>query len=154
MPADAPALPTPDDFSFFEPYRVRWADCDMQSIVFNPNYLVYADIAMTEYMRATGFAYPEALMPFGADIFAVSSTIDFKASAHFDDELRLGVRVERIGRTSMRFRIAMFRGTQLLVDVKTTYVCATPGADRKTVPVPEPFITKVVALEKTPPERG
>ena len=147
-------MSTPEEFSFFEPLRVRWADCDMQGIVFNPNYLVYADVAMTEYMRASGFAYPGALMPYGADIFAVSSTIDFKGSAHFDDMLRIGARVERIGRTSFRFRISMFRESTLLVDVKTTYVCATPDKDRKTVPVPPPFIAAIEKIEKHPPERG
>jgi acyl-CoA thioester hydrolase len=144
---------TPADFAFFEPVRVRWADVDMQGIVFNPNYLVYADNAMTEYMRAAGFAYPQALMP-AADIFAVGSQIDFKGSARFDDELRVGARVERIGRTSFRFRICMFRGEELLTDIRTTYVCATPGEDRRTVPVPESFIAAVEAFEVLKPERG
>lgn len=149
---DAPASPA--DFAFFEPMRVRWADVDPQGIVFNPNYLVYADNAMTEYMRAAGFAYPEALHPFGADIFAVSSSIDFRASARFDDLLRVGARVERIGRTSFRFRIGVFRDDLLLADIRMTYVCATSGEDRRTVPVPETFITTIEAFEKQKPERG
>jgi acyl-CoA thioester hydrolase len=141
------------DFAFFEPMRVRWADVDMQGIVFNPNYLVYADNAVTEYMRAVGFPYPQALLPFGADIFAVGSQIDFKASARFDDDLKTGARIEKIGRTSFRFRIAVFRGDVLLSDIRTTYVCATPGEDRKTLPVPEKFIAIVEAFERVKPER-
>ena len=133
--------------------RVRWADVDMQGIVFNPNYLVYADNAMTEYMRAVGFPYPQALLPFGADIFAAGSQIDFKASARFDDELRVGARMERVGRTSFRFRIAVFRGEELLADIRTTYVCATPGETRSTIPVPEKFIAVVEAFERVKPER-
>lgn len=140
-------------FRFFEPVRVRWADVDMQGIVFNPNYLVYADNAMTEYMRAVGLPYPEALTPYGADIFAVGSEIAFMASARFDDELKVGARVEKFGRSSFRFRISAFRGDVLLNDIKTTYVCATPGADRKTVPVPDSFISKVEAFEIVKPER-
>jgi len=148
---DAPSSPA--DFKFFEPMRVRWADVDMQGIVFNPNYLVFADNAMTEYMRAVGFPYPDALMPFGADIFAVGSQIDFKASARFDDALRVGARIERIGRTSFRFRISVFRVDELLADVRTTYVCATPGETRQTLIVPEKFIAIVEAFEKLKPER-
>jgi acyl-CoA thioester hydrolase len=143
-----------DDFSFFEPMRVRWADVDMQGIVFNPNYLVYADNAMTEYMRAAGFPYPEALLPFGADIFAVSSNVDFKASARFDDLLDVAARVERVGRTSFRFRISVFRSDTLLADLRTTYVCATAGETRTTVPVPQPFITAIEARELVKPERA
>ncbi|MDP3736689.1 MAG: thioesterase family protein [Hyphomonadaceae bacterium] len=133
--------------------RVRWADVDMQGIVFNPNYLVYADNGMTEYMRAVGFPYPQALLPFGADIFAAGSSIDFKGSARFDDMLRVGARIERFGRTSFRFRISAFRGDELLNDIRTTYVCATPGEDRKTLPVPAKFIEIVEAFEAVKPER-
>ncbi len=142
------------DFSFFEPIRVRWADIDMQGIVFNPNYLVYADTAMTEYMRAVGFPYPDALLPFGADIFAVNSSIDFLASARFDDVLDIGARIERIGRTSFRFRISAFRSEALLADVRTTYVCATPGETRTTLAVPPAFIERVEAFETRTPERA
>jgi acyl-CoA thioester hydrolase len=144
---------SPADFAFFEPVRVRWADVDMQGIVFNPNYLVYADNAMTEYMRTVGFPYPQALLPFGADIFAVGSSIDFKASARFDDLLRIGARIERFGRTSFRFRISVFRDDELLADISNTYVCATPGETRTTLSVPEKFIAIVEGFERLKPER-
>ena len=150
---DASRPSRPADFAFFEPIRVRWADVDMQGIVFNPNYLVYADNAMTEYMRAVGFPYPQALLRFGADIFAAGSSIDFKASARFDDMLRVGARVERIGRTSFRFRIAAFRGDDLITDIRTTYVCATPDETRQTVPEPARFIEIVEGFETLKPDR-
>lgn len=45
---------TPDasQFTFFHTLRVRWAEVDPQSIVFNGHYLTYADVAITEYFRA------------------------------------------------------------------------------------------------------
>ena len=43
-----------DDFRFFHSLRVRWAEVDMQSIVFNGHYLLYVDVAFTEFWRATG----------------------------------------------------------------------------------------------------
>lgn len=140
------------DFVFTTPLRVRWAECDMQGIVFNPHYLMYADVAMTEYMRAVGFPYPEALLPFGADIFAVNANVDFRSSARFDDALTLAVRTQRFGRTSMLFRIAVFRGEELLCDVRNTYVCATPQAQTP-VPTPQAFVDAVAAYERIPPER-
>jgi acyl-CoA thioester hydrolase len=137
------------EFAFTETLRVRWGECDMQGIVFNPHYLAYADVAMTEYLRWAGFPYPEALLPHGADIFAVSSKVDFRSPAKFDDLLTLGVRVQRFGNTSMVFRIAVFRGEDLLCEVETTYVCATPE-ERKPVPVPQVFRDAVARLERTP----
>lgn len=139
------------DFVFTTPLRVRWADCDMQGIVFNPNYLVYADVAMTEYMRAVGYPYPETLLPFGVDVFAVNANVDFRSSATFDDDLTLAVRTQRFGRTSFLFRIGMFRGEDLLCDVRTTYVCASP-TDRVPAPVPEAFKAAVAAFERVAPE--
>lgn len=71
---------TPQDFAFVQPLRVRWSEVDQQGIVFNPHYLAYADLAITEYMRAIGFPYPESLHAHGTDTFAVHAEVTFKAS--------------------------------------------------------------------------
>ena len=89
-----------ESFRFFHPLRVRWAECDMQGIVFNPHYLMYFDVALTEYMRAIGLPYPAAFAAAGTDTFMVSAQIDFRASARYDDELRIGVRTAYFGTTS------------------------------------------------------
>ncbi|MGH1350556.1 MAG: acyl-CoA thioesterase [Methyloligellaceae bacterium] len=141
-----------EGFSFFHKLRVRWSEVDPQGIVFNPNYLVYVDIVFTEYMRAIGFPYPAALLKYGADTFAVHTEINFRGSAMFDDELELGARVSKIGRTSMTITAAIFRGDELLCDVDMVYVSGDPET-KKPLPVPEPFIDAVLAFEKHPPER-
>ena len=40
------------EFRFFDPLRVRWAEVDMQKIVFNGHYLMYFDTAVAGYWRA------------------------------------------------------------------------------------------------------
>ena len=40
------------DFRFFHRLRVRWAEVDMQKIVFNAHYLMYFDTAIADYWRA------------------------------------------------------------------------------------------------------
>jgi YbgC/YbaW family acyl-CoA thioester hydrolase len=37
------------DFRFLHRLRVRWAEIDMQKIVFNGHYLTYLDTAVTAY---------------------------------------------------------------------------------------------------------
>ena len=37
---------------------MRWAETDLQGIVFNGHYLTYFDVAITEYWRAIGKPYP------------------------------------------------------------------------------------------------
>jgi acyl-CoA thioester hydrolase len=141
------------DFTFFHPLRVRWSEVDPQGIVFNPNYLAYADIALTEYMRGIGFPYPDALLRLGSDLFAVRAEINFRASAKYDDELDLAARVSRIGRTSLNLTVGILRSEQILCEVLLTYVNAARET-QKPMPLPEPFVEAVIAFEKRPPERA
>ena len=45
------------DFRFFHRMRVRWAEVDMQKIVFNAHYLMYFDTAISDYWRALCLPY-------------------------------------------------------------------------------------------------
>lgn len=144
--------PKRDDFAFHFELRVRWAELDPQGIVFNPNYLVYADQAVTEYMRAIGYPYPTGLAALGVDMFAVQVTANFRDAAVFDDWLTLAARVTRIGQTSIAFAVGVFRQQALLTDIALTYVCAN-RATRKPTPVPPAFIERIMSFETQPPER-
>lgn len=73
------------NYTFFHSLRVRWAEVDPQGIVFNGNYLTYLDVATTEYYRQLGMSYPADLLRGGGDLFAVKSTLEYRAPAHFDD---------------------------------------------------------------------
>ena len=139
-------------FRFFHPLRVRWAECDMQGIVFNPHYLMYFDVAFTEYMRAIGLPYPDAFAAAGTDTFMVSAQIDFRASARYDDELRIGVRTAYFGTTSFRMALSIRRDAEVLVEGVTAYV----NGDRVThAPraLPEQLVARVSAFESVSPER-
>jgi acyl-CoA thioester hydrolase len=131
---------------------VRWAEVDSQKIVYNPHYFMYFDVGMTEYMRAIGFRYPEGLTDAGTDFFAVNANANFRASALYDDEIEIAVRVSQIGRTSFAFAIGIFRGDELLVEGALTYVNAAVES-KKSVQLPPVFIDRVVAYEQSPPER-
>lgn len=132
-----PTPPSRDAFAFFHPLRVRWGETDPQGIVFNPNYLVYADVALTEFWRDAGIDYVNMAQQLGVDTFMVNSAADYFGSAAFDDELDIGLRVDRLGRTSMVYQFCVFRGEDSLVAGTLTYVFATVGADRKPVAIPD-----------------
>ena len=90
-------------FRFFHTLRVRWAEVDRQGIVFNGHYLTYFDVAITEYWRAIGVPYPAITDRWGSDLFVVKASVEYHAPAHYDDVLDIGVRVARIGTSSMTF---------------------------------------------------
>ena len=143
---------TRDDFAFFHLLRVRWAEVDAQGIVFNPNYFLYFDVGMTEYTRAIGYSYPQQMRAMGTDLYAVNANANFMGSALYDDMLDIAVRVSRIGRSSFSFAMAVFRGDALLVEGSLTYVHATIDT-RNSTPLPEDYVSRILAFERTPPEQ-
>lgn len=145
--------PARDDFTFFHDLRVRWAEVDAQGIVFSAHYVMYFDLAMTEYMRAIGVPYPDVLKSEGSDSFIVHASVNYRASAAYDDELSIGARVARIGRTSMTFEFAVLRAGQVLADGILIYVNGTLDG-KKPTPWPAAFLERITAFERTAPERA
>lgn len=108
------------------PLRVRWAEVDMQAVVFNGHYLTYADVCATEYWRAIDVPYPTGFADLGIDAFVRKATVEYHAPARYDDELLICGRISRLGRSSARFAVAMFRAgdaSRPLVDAELVYVC-------------------------------
>jgi len=125
----------PNDFRFLERLRVRWAEIDAQQIVFNGHYLMYFDTAVAGYWRALGIPYAQAMAQLQGDIFVRKATLEYHASARYDDVLAVGVRCARVGTSSMLFTAAVFRQQQLLVSGELVYVFADP-ATQTSRPVP------------------
>jgi acyl-CoA thioester hydrolase len=138
------------DFRFAHPLRVRWAEVDRQDIVFNAHYLMYFDVAITEYWRAAGIRYPDELLAAGGDLFVVKATLEYHGSARFDDEIEVAVRTRKIGRTSMTFALEIHRGGEHLISGEVVYVNAHPQA-RSPVPVPDGLRAALERFEGRPP---
>jgi acyl-CoA thioester hydrolase len=92
-------------------------------------------VAITEYWRALGRPYPAAFEGTGVDLFAVKSTVEYLAPARYDDVIDVGCRAARLGRSSIGFELAIFRGAERITRGEVVYVTADPVA-RKSVPIP------------------
>ena len=139
------------DFTFSHPLRVRWAEVDRQGIVFNGHYLLYFDVGITEYWRAIGCPYPDGLLEHGSDMFVKKSTIEYHASAVYDDVVEVLVRVARIGRSSVQFLLEIHRGDTLLVNGEILYANADPQTT-KSAPVPVFLREAIARFERVVPE--
>jgi acyl-CoA thioester hydrolase len=84
---------------FVHSLRVRYAECDLQGVVFNAHYLAYYDASMTELWRAAFGGY-EAMLERGVDMVLAEARLRFLSPARFDDELALSVGVAHLGNTS------------------------------------------------------
>jgi len=134
------------DFRFFERLRVRWAEVDMQSIVFNGHYLMYFDTAVAGYWRALAIPYHETMEYLGGDFYVRKSTLEYEASARYDDQLEVGVRTQRTGNSSMVLACGAYRGEQLLVSGELIYVFADPTS-MSSKPIPQEFRDLLQAYE-------
>lgn len=123
------------DFRFLDRLRVRWAEVDLQKIVFNAHYLMYFDTAVAGYWRALAMPYHESMELLQGDMFVRKATVEYEGSARYDDVCDVGIRCARIGTSSMVFEAAVFRGLQRLVHGELVYVFADP-VSQTSRPVP------------------
>ncbi|HTJ41222.1 MAG TPA: thioesterase family protein [Kofleriaceae bacterium] len=110
--------------------RVRYGEVDAQKIVFNARYADYVDIAVTEYQRAL---WTDVL---ALDMKLVKQTIEWKASARFDDVLEARVRTERVGTSSFTIATELRRWPDgpVLVNAETIYVATDDSGAKIAVP--------------------
>jgi acyl-CoA thioester hydrolase len=141
------------DFRFSHRLRVRWAEVDMQGIVFNGHYLAYFDVGVTEYYRAIGHPYPGSFAGAGTDLFVKKAEIEYHAPAAYDDLVDVCVRVARIGRSSFEFRAEIYREAELLVSGALVYVNADPAL-REARPLPAFLKEAFQAYEAVSPQES
>jgi len=139
------------DFRFHHDIRVRFADTDLQRIVFNGNYLTYYDVAWTEYFRELGFTYAD-LIERGVDTVLARTTMEFKSPARFDDILEVYTRISSIGNSSLVFDFEIYeKGSDMLVGTASSlYVCVDPTTLGK-IRVPDFLRDAVARLEGRQP---
>jgi YbgC/YbaW family acyl-CoA thioester hydrolase len=147
MKLDTPSPHQRQDFRLMHRLRVRWAEVDVQSVVFNAHYLTYFDTAVTEYWRALGVVYAQLFHDLGGDVFVKKATLEFHASAEMDDFLDVGLRCQHIGNSSMRFVGGIFRGDAMLISTEILYVFAHP-TERRALRVPAPLRDLLQAFEQ------
>ena len=143
-------MPQPD-FSFFHPLRVRWAEVDLQKVVFNAHYLLYFDIAFTEYWRATSLPSAMTQHQQGKELFVKRASVEYHASAEYDDALNVGVRCARLGNSSMTMVFEIYRTDQCLVSGELLYVYADPLA-KKGVSIPQEWRARLKEIERLAPD--
>ncbi len=84
----------------------RWMDNDVYGHVNNVQYYSYFDTAVNHYLIQSGW-----LDIHHGDVvgLVVETRCTYHASIAFPDELEVGLRVERLGNSSVRYGIGIFR---------------------------------------------
>lgn len=99
------ALPGRNSFPVLRPVPTRWMDNDIYGHVNNVTYYSYFDTAVNGLMAARGF------LRLGTDSqigIVAETSCRFLKSVAFPDALEVGIAVEKLGRTSVIYRLGIF----------------------------------------------
>lgn len=134
-------LPVRSSFRVLRTIPSRWHDNDHYGHVNNVVYYAYFDTAVNGWlMEATGTDIRE-LPQVG---IVAETSCRFLAPLSFPDDVHAGLAVERLGRSSVVYRIALFRNDEdapsavgtfahVYVDAETREVAAVPDVVREAV---------------------
>ena len=86
--------------NFFHNVKVYYEDTDAGGIVYYANYLKYLERARTEALAKIGLSNLQIKEKFGSLIIVKSCNIEYKKSAHLEDQLKIRSFVKSVTKTS------------------------------------------------------
>ncbi len=110
--------------------RVYYEDTDTGGIVYYANYLKFFERARTEWLRHTGFSQQAMAEQHGLMFVVKSALTEYLQAAKLDDELRLTVEIEKVGRASITFSQYAWRGDTCLASAKVVAACVARNTMR------------------------
>jgi len=88
--------------------RVRYAETDKMGIVYYANYLVWFEIARTDWLRTTGWTY-RSMEDEGYGLPVIEAHCDYKRSARYDDEVAITVTARLVSAVRLAFDYTVSR---------------------------------------------
>ena len=86
--------------NFYHSVKVYYEDTDAGGVVYYANYLKYLERARTEALAKIGLSNLQIKEKFGALIIVKSCNIEYKKSAHLEDQLSIRSYVKSVTKTS------------------------------------------------------
>lgn len=127
------AVPAASDVASF-PTTTHYYHYDQQGVVFNMWYLSFIEDARNAWFAHRGYPL-EQLLADGLDIQVVHVDLGWRAAVRYGDEVRVEVRTERIGTTSLTLAFDVLARDEVCASGTSTYVIVDAGISGK-APVP------------------
>lgn len=149
--SDRPPRPTRADFAWWERFTTRWNDNDVFGHMNNAVYFELIDTAVNDHL-VEAFGRPVEEMPAIGVVAEVGCR--YFAEMRYPGHVDVGVAVDRIGGSSISYRVGLFQGGTGAPDEPASaegrfvhvYVDNTGAAGRGVVPLPETVRTAVTPL--------
>lgn len=132
--------------AFSIPVRVYYEDTDAGGVVYYANYLRFFERCRTEWMRAAGYGQAQLASESGIGFVARKASCEYLKPARLDDELSIGLEVEKLTRVRVIFRQWARRGDDLLVTGNVEIACVNM-ATMSPSPIPDFLHAKLEALK-------
>ena len=125
------------DYRAFYDIPTRWLDNDIYGHVNNVNYYSFFDTAIARYLMEEGGLVPWRDPVIG---YCVESGCRFRKGLRFPDPITAGLKVTRLGRSSVRYAIGIFRGDddEAAADGHFVHVFVDRASERP-APIPAPI---------------
>jgi acyl-CoA thioester hydrolase len=123
------------DYRYFHAITTRWADNDALKHVNNVVYFSYFDTAVTFFEMSRG-----VVEVYSGPVRCVAAEVAcrYYRSVAFPDRLTVGLRVGMLGRTSMRYDLAIFREEEDEASAEGHFVRVfVESATQRPVPMPD-----------------
>lgn len=98
--------PTRSEYKMFYPITTRWMDNDLYGHVNNVTYYSYFDTAVNLYLIEEGGLDIHAAPIVG---YVIASGCNYHSPVGYPDRLEAGLRVDKLGNSSARYGVAIFR---------------------------------------------
>ena len=98
---------TRDDYRHFLTIPTRWMDNDVYGHVNNVQYYSYFDTAVNRYLIDQGVLDIHNSEVIG---LVVETHCNYYSSVAFPDDIEAGIRVARLGNSSVRYEVGLFLG--------------------------------------------
>lgn len=136
--------PGPNAFAI--PVRVYYEDTDAGGVVYYANYLKFFERCRTEWMRFAGHDQSQLIADAGIGFVARKASCEYLRPARLDDELSVGLEVEKLTRVRVVFRQHVRRGDQELVSGSVEIACVDMATMRPAA-IPDFLYSKLEALK-------
>ena len=108
--------------NFYHNVKVYYEDTDAGGVVYYANYLKYLERARTEALAKIGLSNLQIKEKFGSLIIVKSCNIEYKKSAHLEDQLNIRSFVKSVTKTSFFMNQFITEDINLIVEAQVHLV--------------------------------
>jgi acyl-CoA thioester hydrolase len=120
----------------FTRVRVRYADTDQMGVVYYANYMIWFEIARTEWLRDAGWTYRD-MEEQGIALPVIEAHCEYRQPARYDDDVRIATTASMVTPIRIRFDYELTVGDSPAVSAAGHTIHAAIGRHARPCRLPQ-----------------